>query len=368
MRDRGEGSSIYADITSYDGGFEIYDVTNPANIYLKSYYYNGGAYLDADIQGNYAYAVLFDTTVQIIDITDNNCVPVNKFFVTGENAWGINVENNLAFIYTSTNLDRYLNVIDIKDPLNPIDLGTYRTQGKVQTTSLTEKGKHMYISDYYDFSIFHPLFNFNPLPFRLLSPVIGTQFYINNNINFKWKKSEDANGDTLSYTLKIWNSEWDTNIITQADTSVLNVNNLSDFGTFNWTVIASDGMYDQPAVDTFNFEYVNNVGIGNLTPQTSEKNKLLQNYPNPFNNKTIIGFDISATSQIKINVYNAQGKLIRNLYDDVINSGYHKIVWDGKNNSGKYATNGLYFVRMEGNTTGLIKNTFESAKKIFIVR
>jgi hypothetical protein len=338
---RAEGSKIYAYVTVSDAGFHIYDVTNPENIYLKSFYYNGGDYRDAHIQDDYAYAVLFDTTVQIIDITDNNCVPVNNFFVSGEYAWGITVESNLAFVNVSTNLDRYLNVIDIDDPINPIDLGTYRTSGNVQTTSLTDNGKYMYVSDYYDFSIYHPLFNFKPLPFSLLTPEDDTEFGINEDIDFSWEESEDANGDVISYTLNIWNMTWDTNIITEDTTAILSVNNLPDFGIYSWTVIASDGEYQQFANETFNFNYINNVGIGDLQPQNFERNRLLQNYPNPFDQLSIISYQLSVSGKVLLKVYDVMGNEVATLVDEQKQPGKYEVEFDGTN-----LPSGIYYFRL----------------------
>lgn len=363
---RTEGSSVYAYVTSSEGGFHIFDVTNPANIYQKNYYYNGGDYRDAYIQDNYAYAVLFDTEVQIIDITDNNCVPVNNFYFSGESAWGITVENNLAYVNISTDLDRYLNVFDIDDPLNPIDLGTYRTSGNVQTTSFTNNGRCMYISDYYDFAIYRPLFNYKPLPFSLLTPEDSTIFITGNDIDFGWEHSEDANDDTLLYTLNIWNSVWDTNIFIEDTTLILNVSYLPDSGNYLWTVIASDGMYQQNAVDTFSFNNFIDVGIDDLLFQIPGNNEILQNFPNPFNQETTIKFGIVNTSHVMIDVYNLQGQKICNLLDDILNTGYHQITWNGKKDSGEYATEGIYFIRMKGSYEG--NNNFINTKKILIAR
>ena len=223
----------------------------------------------------------------------------------------------------------------------------------------------MYVSDYYDFAVYRPLFNYKPLPFSLLTPEDGEIFVIGEDIYFEWEESEDANDDTLLYTMNIWNSVWDTTIITEDTTAILNVNNLQDFGDYNWTVIASDGTHQQSANDTFSFNYFNNVGIGDLSP---ERNEILQNYPNPFNKETTIKFNISSTSQLRINVYDIKGQKVFSLFDDVITSGYHEIVWDGKNNSGEYASEGIYFIRMEGNSSDVFKNTFINTKKILRLR
>ena len=83
---------------------------------------------------------------------------------------------------------------------------------------------------------------------------------------------------------------------------------------------------------------------------------LFQNYPNPFNPSTSIRFDLSQTSQIEINIFNAAGQKIRSLVNGNYNAGQHEIEWDGRNDAGLKVTSGLYFYQlMSDNYTKVMK-------------
>jgi photosystem II stability/assembly factor-like uncharacterized protein len=57
---------------------------------------------------------------------------------------------------------------------------------------------------------------------------------------------------------------------------------------------------------------------------------LNQNYPNPFNPTTVISFSLPERSRISLKVYDILGRVVNVLVDGVLNSGIHKINFDGK--------------------------------------
>jgi len=69
--------------------------------------------------------------------------------------------------------------------------------------------------------------------------------------------------------------------------------------------------------------------------------RLYQNFPNPFNPSTRISFDILTSSKVKISVYNARGKLINVLIDQIMEAGKHSVDFEGQYPSG------VYFFQME---------------------
>jgi hypothetical protein len=73
--------------------------------------------------------------------------------------------------------------------------------------------------------------------------------------------------------------------------------------------------------------------------------KLLSNYPNPFNPETTIIFELESPGNIKINIYNVKGQLIRKLTEEYYTAGKHEIVWDGKDDKGNTVSSGIYFYR-----------------------
>lgn len=83
---------------------------------------------------------------------------------------------------------------------------------------------------------------------------------------------------------------------------------------------------------------------------------LLPNYPNPFNATTTIPFDINASGNVSIKVYNLSGQLVAILVDGFIDAGYHNVKWDASSYS-----SGIYFYKLQ---TG----DFVTTKKMNLVK
>ncbi|WP_456407149.1 alpha-amylase family glycosyl hydrolase [Caldithrix abyssi] len=89
---------------------------------------------------------------------------------------------------------------------------------------------------------------------------------------------------------------------------------------------------------------------------TPEEFTLAQNYPNPFNPSTTIAFYLPTTEEISLRVYNMRGQLIKELISGRLNSGWHKIAWDGVNQAGNTVASGVYVYRLQaGKKTRLRK-------------
>lgn len=96
---------------------------------------------------------------------------------------------------------------------------------------------------------------------------------------------------------------------------------------------------------------------GVLAPSSVNENRgsqipnnfvLHQNYPNPFNSQTVIAFDLLEPTAINLNVYNANGSLIKSLVDDEFrDAGRYHESWDGTNLKGNSVSSGVYFYRLE---------------------
>ncbi len=67
------------------------------------------------------------------------------------------------------------------------------------------------------------------------------------------------------------------------------------------------------------------------------------NYPNPFNPDTRIGFSLAGESDVKVNIYNIRGQLVKSLLSERMAAGEHTVVWNGKDDRGKAVSSGLYF-------------------------
>ncbi|MGD9488593.1 MAG: choice-of-anchor D domain-containing protein [Calditrichaceae bacterium] len=76
--------------------------------------------------------------------------------------------------------------------------------------------------------------------------------------------------------------------------------------------------------------------------------KLNQNYPNPFNPETNVRFELPIEGIVSVDIYDILGRRVKNIYgNEFMEAGYHKIIWDGSNNTGQKAASGIYFLHLK---------------------
>jgi hypothetical protein len=73
-----------------------------------------------------------------------------------------------------------------------------------------------------------------------------------------------------------------------------------------------------------------------------------QNFPNPFNPATTIVYTLNEQSSAVLGIYDAAGQLVVRLDQGSRDAGTHRVVWDGRDASGKAVGSGVYFYRIEG--------------------
>jgi hypothetical protein len=86
-----------------------------------------------------------------------------------------------------------------------------------------------------------------------------------------------------------------------------------------------------------------------------------QNYPNPFNPTTEIRYGIPQATIVEIVVYNMLGQRIKRLVSEEQEAGYHKVVWDGTNDSGDKVGSGIYFYR-------IVAGRFNKVNKMIMIK
>ena len=71
------------------------------------------------------------------------------------------------------------------------------------------------------------------------------------------------------------------------------------------------------------------------------------NYPNPFNPVTTIVYSLPKDSKISISIYNIKGQKVKTLVTGTQPAGSYNVTWNGKDESGKDVTSGIYFYKLK---------------------
>lgn len=89
--------------------------------------------------------------------------------------------------------------------------------------------------------------------------------------------------------------------------------------------------------------YLNTFVEGSLPKEFT----LHSNYPNPFNPSTVISYDLSRETAVKLNVYDMKGRRINALVNQVQSAGRHHVRWNAKDARGNGISAGVYLYRLE---------------------
>jgi hypothetical protein len=109
-----------------------------------------------------------------------------------------------------------------------------------------------------------------------------------------------------------------------------------------WSYV-NDFYYKGTTVNTINW-YVEGVE-GTPTSTTVHKFALNQNRPNPVNKVAELSFTLPRSGSYRLKIYNISGQLIRTL-DGKGEAGQNKVTWNGLDNSGRKAANGVYLYNL----------------------
>ena len=117
------------------------------------------------------------------------------------------------------------------------------------------------------------------------------------------------------------------------------------------------------------FEYAGNMTIegiivsdieGNAIPSSSvivpATYALESAYPNPFNPITTLSFALPVKTNVILEVYDINGRIINKLINTNMDTGYHSVIWNADNNA-----SGVYFVKM-------VAGDFVNTQKLMLVK
>jgi hypothetical protein len=114
-------------------------------------------------------------------------------------------------------------------------------------------------------------------------------------------------------------------------------------GTYFWRAYAADTHQRGPYTPAASFSVLEQTGVGDLAAGAGPS---LRVAPNPAQQGTTIRYLVPATKTSRLAIYDPQGRVVRSLSTVPSGSGWHEIVWDGRDDSGRPVASGSYWVRL----------------------
>ncbi|MBN2010685.1 T9SS type A sorting domain-containing protein [candidate division KSB1 bacterium] len=184
---------------------------------------------------------------------------------------------------------------------------------------------------------------------KVLSPNGGEEIRVSTPDTIKWEVSDN---DTVTFI----NIHYSTN---NGKEWHLIYGGTSSINSFAWltpsqpydnvrvkiTVSDKSGNVQSDESDDF-FKIIYETSIAGKEAAVPEKCYLYQNYPNPFNNSTRLTYRIARQGDVRLDIYNMQGQLIRSLVNQQQTPGEFNVIWDGKNLQNHVVSSGQYLIRL----------------------
>jgi plastocyanin len=100
------------------------------------------------------------------------------------------------------------------------------------------------------------------------------------------------------------------------------------------------------------------VGIRDLP---AFRGRFLAPHPNPFAATVTLAFELDDAARVRIDIFDLEGRMIRNFLAGEFAAGPHAYRWDGRDDYGRIRPNGIYFAR-------LLVDGAEEVRKVFKTR
>ena len=82
----------------------------------------------------------------------------------------------------------------------------------------------------------------------------------------------------------------------------------------------------------------------------SPKTSLTLPFPNPFHESVTIQYEATAKGPYRLDVFDLQGRRVRELERGGYEAGSRQATWDGRDDQDRDTPPGVYFIRVEGPT------------------
>ncbi|MCK5052230.1 MAG: T9SS type A sorting domain-containing protein [Candidatus Cloacimonetes bacterium] len=272
----------------------------------------------------------------------------------------------LRFYIDNTQMEQWSGNVSWGEETYPISAGTHTVEWRYVKDQGVIGGTDCAQVDFITFPelgiISLPIINVNP---NIVNIELGI-----DEISEETVELTNIGGGILNYTITLTGSpDWlvidpANGSLTSGEMDEIALNFDTEglvVGQYTSSMLIEDGFGEQTTVPvTLN---VTNTGLNDNLPMVTE---LIGNYPNPFNPSTNIKFSLKTDSKVSLMIYNIRGQKVRTLVNDNLQAGHHSVVWDGRDDSGKSVSSGVYFNGFDSNDGN--SGRYTSIKKIILLK
>lgn len=98
---------------------------------------------------------------------------------------------------------------------------------------------------------------------------------------------------------------------------------------------------------TVSYFNLNPLDADAFPPEIPNGIQLYANYPNPFNSTTTIRYDLPATMNVELSIFNVLGERVATLANGYQSSGTHSVQWGGRSATGAELATGIYICQIK---------------------